>query len=168
MADGSMRILRVQALPVSAEVACSHPPSESTQAMTAKSCKDCGSTSRALKAPGPRCATCHRAVRNARREASWAAGILKRYGITSEQYWALYEAQGGVCWICRRATGKVRRLAVDHDHLTGWVRGLLCKPCNSILAHVRDDEAALKRAAYYLEYPIAHEVIGKVKPDDDR
>lgn len=43
---------------------------------------------------------------------------------------------------------------------------MFSSPCNSLLAHVRDDEATLKRAAYYLEYPIAFEVIGKVKPDE--
>jgi len=90
---------------------------------------------------------------------------MARYGLTPEQYWALYEAQGGVCYICERATGKVRRLAVDHDHQTGYVRGLLCKPCNSILAHARDDVQFLQRAVWYLSYPPAHKVIGKVRPD---
>lgn len=131
-----------------------------------RKCKDCGSTSRALKAPGPRCATCMRPFKKAQKEAAWARGILKRYGLTAEDYWALYEAQGGVCYICQRATGKVRRLAVDHDHATGYVRGLLCKPCNSMLAHLRDDPIAFQRSARYLRYPIAHKVIGKVKPDE--
>ena len=131
----------------------------------AKACKDCGSTSRALKAPGPRCATCQRARKKALSEASWTRGIMARYGLTPEQYWALYEAQGGVCYICERATGKVRRLAVDHDHATGYVRGLLCKPCNSVLAHLRDDVLAAYRLSMYLRYPPAHDVIGKVKPD---
>ena len=130
-----------------------------------KPCKGCGSVTRKVTAPGPRCATCHREARKASKRAAHGRWILKTYGLTLEQYEALYEAQGGVCYICRRATGKTRRLAVDHCHVTGWVRGLLCKPCNSLLAHVRDDEATLKRAAFYLEYPIAHEVIGKVKPD---
>lgn len=132
---------------------------------TKKSCKDCGSVSRALKAPGPRCATCHRDRKKALSEASWARGIMSRYGITPEQYWALYEAQGGVCYICRRATGRVRRLAVDHDHATGYVRGLLCKPCNSVLAHFRDDLLTAYRAVEYLEIPPAHKTIGWVKPD---
>lgn len=131
-----------------------------------KSCKDCGSTSRALKAPGPRCATCLRALKKAQREAAWARGILQRYGITSEQYWALYEAQEGFCYICQRATGKVRRLAVDHDHATGYVRGLLCKPCNSVLAHFRDDEKAALRCHDYLKNKgLAPDVIGWVKAD---
>ena len=130
-----------------------------------KKCKDCDGGARPAPHPGPRCATHHREAKKASRRLAHGRWILKTYGITSEQYEALYEAQGGVCYICRRATGATRKLAVDHCHVTGWVRGLLCKPCNSLLAHVRDDEATLKRAAYYLEYPIAHEVIGKVKPD---
>ena len=131
----------------------------------ALACKDCGSTSRALKAPGPRCATCQRARREATREAAWARGIMTRYGITPEQYWALYEAQGGTCYICQRATGKVRKLAVDHDHRSGFVRGLCCKPCNSTLALARDDVAFFDRAITYLITPPAFDVIGKVKPD---
>lgn len=131
-----------------------------------KSCKDCGSTSRALKAPGPRCATCHRVRKEAAKEAAHGRWILKTYGITSEQYKALYEAQGGTCYICQRATGKTRKLAVDHDHATGYVRGLLCKPCNSILAHLRDDSYAAARIVSYLMYPPAFREIGKVKPDE--
>lgn len=129
------------------------------------SCKDCGSTSRALKAPGPRCATCLRALKKAQKRASHGRWILKTYGLTLEQYEALYEAQGGVCYICRRATGKTRRLAVDHDHATGYVRGLLCKPCNSVLAHIRDDLLTAYRVVEYLEVPPAHKTIGWVKPD---
>jgi len=122
---------------------------------------------RKVTPPGPRCATCHRARRKATREAAHGLRILKTYGITSEQYWALYEAQGGVCFICRRATGKVRKLAVDHDHATGYVRGLTCKVCNSMLAHARDNIVMFELAIQYLHSPPAFDVIGKVKPDED-
>lgn len=127
-------------------------------------CKDCGSTTRNLSRPGPRCATCKRERRNALREASWARGIKERYGLTAEQYWALYEAQGRTCYICRRANGKAKRLAVDHDHSSGFVRGLLCGPCNNILAHLRDDADAAYRVGDYLVNPPAFSVVGKVKP----
>ncbi|HEY6021270.1 MAG TPA: endonuclease VII domain-containing protein [Candidatus Paceibacterota bacterium] len=130
-----------------------------------KSCRDCGSTTRALKAPGPRCATCLRTLKKAQKRAAHGRWILKTYGLTLEQYEALYEAQGGVCYICRRATGKVKRLAVDHDHRSGFVRGLCCSTCNKILAHFRDDPEAGWRVFKYLEYPPAFDVIGKVKPD---
>lgn len=130
-----------------------------------KSCKGCGSTTRALKAPGPRCATCHRARKKALRSAAHGAHILKTYGITSEQYDQLYEAQGGTCYICQRATGATKKLSVDHDHATGYVRGLLCTTCNKILGHLRDDPKAARRVWTYLAFPPAFGVIGEVKPD---
>jgi hypothetical protein len=129
-------------------------------------CKDCGSTTRKLSTPGPRCATCHRTVKAARKGASHELYVLKTYGLKAGEYQALYEAQGGVCFICERATGKVRKLAVDHDHKTGYVRGLLCKPCNSVLAHLRDDRDAVIRIHNYLSYPPAHDAVGLRKPDD--
>lgn len=148
-------------LPPSPEV----PLSTEAEEVNKKACKDCGSTSRALKAPGPRCATCLRALKKAQKEASWARGIKERYGITSEQYWALYGAQGGACYVCARATGAARKLSVDHDHTTGYVRGLLCRPCNTMLGRMRDDSRAFERAAEYLRNPPAHDVIGKVRSE---
>lgn len=135
--------------------------------MAPDSCKDCGSTSRALKAPGPRCATCHRERKRQLKETAHAKRIEKTYGITKEQYDTLYEAQGGVCWICQRATGRTRKLSVDHDHATGYVRGLVCRPCNNILGHFRDNPDTALRVVTYLENPPAFDVIGKVKPDGE-
>lgn len=65
--------------------------------------------------------------------------ILNLYGLTPEQYKELFDAQGGVCKLCGRPetardsndSSKVKSLAVDHDHLTGEVRGLLCMTCNT-------------------------------------
>lgn len=131
-----------------------------------KWCKDCPEGGRRpAPHPGPRCYTHHKAVLKARREAAHGRSIMERYGLTKEQYEALYEAQGGVCYICQRATGKRKKLAVDHDHATGYVRGLLCGPCNSMLAHARDSVEFLHRAVWYLSYPPAHDIIGKVRPD---
>jgi len=84
---------------------------------------------------------------------------------SSEQYEALYEAQGGCCYICQRAKGISKKLSVDHDHATGYVRGLLCATCNKILGHLRDDDYAAARIVSYLVYPPAFKTIGKVKPD---
>lgn len=55
-----------------------------------------------------------------------------RYGLTHEQFASMLEKQGGVCVICR-GTDKTRSLAVDHCHVTGRVRGLLCGTCNTAL-----------------------------------
>lgn len=74
------------------------------------------------------------------------------YDITPEAYQMLLDHQNGVCAICLRPS-KVRRLAVDHDHVTGKVRGLCCRSCNyELLGKIaRDDTAILKRAIAYLE-----------------
>lgn len=87
---------------------------------------------------------------------------MKTYGLREGDYGALYEAQGGRCALCRRATGASKRLAVDHDHaLSGRasVRGLLDSTCNTILGHARDDVEYFKRAIAYLESPPAREVL---------
>jgi recombination endonuclease VII len=131
-----------------------------------RGCKDCGSTTRKVTTPGPRCASCHRERRKHAKRLAHGRWIKKTYGLTLEQYEALYEAQGGECYICMRATGKTKRLAVDHDHKTGYVRGLLCSTCNNILGHLRDDVIAAYRLSMYLRYPPAFDTIGKVKPDD--
>ncbi|WP_082104842.1 endonuclease domain-containing protein [Demequina maris] len=58
---------------------------------------------------------------------------LARYGITVEEYRGLWFRQGGRCGVCRRQFTKPP--SVDHDHLTGRVRGLLCKSCNGAIAN---------------------------------
>ena len=65
----------------------------------------------------------------------------------------MFDRQGGVCAICQRAKGISRRLAVDHNHATGAVRGLLCAPCNQFIGYLRDDAAAFRRGYEYLSAP---------------
>jgi hypothetical protein len=74
-----------------------------------------------------------------------------RYGITLEEWQALYDEQGGRCAICDRHASELKRtLVVDHDHQTGKVRGLLCHDCNAALGLMGDDPDRLKRACKYL------------------
>src|SRR5262249_48040161 len=73
---------------------------------------------------------------------------LKRYGISPAEYDELLAKQDGACAICRRRSKE--RLCVDHCHVTGMVRGLLCKDCNIALGHLKDDQAALVAALAYL------------------
>lgn len=126
-----------------------------------RSCVDCAPSSRRpAPHPGPRCATHHRAIRAERSKRAHGKHIETTYGITEAEYDAILAVQGGRCFICRRATGARRRLAVDHDHATGEVRGLLCKPCNrDVLGHLRDDVGALERAIEYLTNPPARRVL---------
>src|SRR5262245_54653281 len=64
----------------------------------------------------PRCATHDRAVRKRTKSRAHTRRIENHYDLTEEGYWALYRYQNGVCYICGVATGKTKRLAVDHDH----------------------------------------------------
>jgi hypothetical protein len=75
---------------------------------------------------------------------------MKQKGITVEEYDARLEAQDGLCAICRQLNASVRRLAVDHNHETGEIRGLLCSHCNRALGLFKDDPALLKAAIDYL------------------
>jgi hypothetical protein len=81
--------------------------------------------------------------------------LVKTYGITLEQYEAIYKQQGGVCGICGNPPdiGRhgVARLAVDHDHATGKIRGLLCNNCNSGMGLIGDTAEHLVRALSYLK-----------------
>lgn len=54
--------------------------------------------------------------------------LRQKYGLTLEDYDKMLNSQNGVCFICKER--KRRRLAVDHDHSTGRIRGLLCDVCN--------------------------------------
>lgn len=83
---------------------------------------------------------------------------LRAYGLDEEAYQALLVAQNYVCAICQSPetwidarTGDPRRLAVDHCHKTGKVRGLLCGSCNRGIGQFRDDPSLLKRASVYLQ-----------------
>lgn len=84
------------------------------------------------------------------------AYIKKHYGLTVEQYRSMFEAQGGVCAICRRPEtrkGRDRYLCIDHDHRapTIRVRGLLCHSCNNGLGCVQDNVETLREMVAYLE-----------------
>lgn len=100
--------------------------------------------------PGPRCVSHHRVVVKARKAANHEKRVQETYGLEAGEYAQLYEFQGALCALCRRATGASRRLSVDHDHATGNVRGLLCRPCNSLLGHARDRTGFFLRCILYL------------------
>jgi len=78
---------------------------------------------------------------------------LRKYSITIEDYDRMFKAQGGRCAICgttKHARHNVKYFAVDHDHVTGEVRGLLCEACNRGLGFFKDDIDHLKKAILYL------------------
>jgi len=78
------------------------------------------------------------------------------FGIGLREYGQMLVAQGGKCAICRQEeteirAGTVKALAVDHDHKTDQVRGLLCVACNTGLGKFGDDPVRLRAAAAYIE-----------------
>ena len=74
------------------------------------------------------------------------------YGITRVEYLKLFNDQDGKCQICgKHQLEFVKRLAVDHCHQTGKIRGLLCNNCNNILGYAKDNIDNLKNAIIYLE-----------------
>ncbi len=73
------------------------------------------------------------------------------YGLSLAEYETMLLAQGGVCKICGTPKpGGPGHFPVDHDHVTGKVRGLLCHRCNAGLAFFRDDQSILGSAMLYL------------------
>lgn len=117
-----------------------------------KTCKDCPPDSkRPTPYPGPRCATHHRVFKKEQAKKNHDRMVSKTYGLEAGDYDRLYAEQGGVCAICQRAKGKVKRLAVDHDHDTGLVRGLLCGPCNQLVGYFKNSPETFRRAADYLD-----------------
>ena len=91
----------------------------------------------------------NRAWARANPEKRIASELRRKYGISSKTYDALLRAQGGGCAICGARPNR-KRLAVDHDHTTGKLRGLLCEGCNQALGLMADDPMRLQAAAAYL------------------
>ena len=112
--------------------------------------------------------------RNATRE--FLAHVQRTYGVTPSEYRALYRAQGGRCYVCRIATGptkknpRARHLGVDHDHLTGEVRGLVCTgsrtamTCNRLIA-IFNRAQLLRGAAMLSDPPPARAVLAAMRGD---
>ena len=138
--------------------------------MTNIECKDCKAERERRGKPRPAAVRpvlagsggrCH--THNVQRKRLVKAGaherrVQKVYGLKPGQYGEIYLFQKGVCAICRRATGATRNLSVDHDHRSGVVRMLLCRPCNDMLGHGRDDPEFFRRAAALLINPPAKQL----------
>lgn len=133
-------------------------------------CRHCGeSKPRAqMSKAGPHlCKKCRVAATRAWAEAhpdAWSrhvrrSWLKKKYGITPDDYDRMLLAQGGVCAICNRPPSDPRgyKMHVDHDHVTGRVRGILCGACNKGIGALGDDASRLESAARYLRLAAGEE-----------
>lgn len=115
-------------------------------------CSGCQSMIPLFYVSGSQCKAC-------RGRSQRASHVQRTYGLDPAEEHDLLAWQGGRCFICGRRQA-TRRLAVDHDHVTGAVRGLLCSDdehgCNVLLRRLLADEAAAQRlVAYVQKTPIA-------------
>jgi hypothetical protein len=138
-----------------------------------KKCKRCGEvkpiTDFYLAAKGmpgrrPYCKACHSVQRREAyakaggKDVPYAVVLQREYGLTLADYNAMLRKQAHRCSVCRRpesikskSTGQPRRLAVDHDHVTGTVRGLLCHRCNILVWAFEDNHTSLRLIEKYIE-----------------
>lgn len=112
-------------------------------------CKSCAkAVSADWAASNPERLSANRKRRGITKErAGWLA---RQYGLSPEEYDVLDARGNGCCWICRQPELGEKHLAVDHDHETGEVRGLLCTRCNRGLGSFRDDPTLITAALRYL------------------
>jgi hypothetical protein len=91
-----------------------------------------------------------------RKEKKRHNNLMKNYGISLDDYLELLKTQNGVCAICKQPETKINRhgtlqpLCVDHCHINGHVRGLLCSSCNLGIGNLKDNIEYLLNAVEYL------------------
>jgi hypothetical protein len=124
-----------------------------------KRCPDCGESKPLEAFPRnknsrdgrhPYCKPCHNARGHETRQRLYGGGrhyhLKRRYGIGAAEVEEMIAKQGGVCAICRERKAE----HVDHDHVTGKVRGILCFGCNGGLGQFQDNTDWLARAIEYV------------------
>lgn len=86
------------------------------------------------------------------RERTKELALVRKYGISSEQYREILLKQGNKCAVCKlKQPEHSKRFAVDHDHKSNKVRGLLCMNCNRAIGLMKDSPEILKSAINYLK-----------------
>ncbi|API52857.1 hypothetical protein BMW22_15640 [Rhizobium leguminosarum] len=94
----------------------------------------------------------HRTYKRKNPEKFRDSQLRTNFGISSRKYDEMLAEQGEKCAACRTPQPQLkRRLAVDHCHSSGQVRGLLCSNCNTALGLTRDDPLILEGLISYLK-----------------
>lgn len=79
---------------------------------------------------------------------AWGRSLKRKFNLSVEQYFILFKQQRGRCALCKKVS-ESRRLAVDHNHITKRVRGLLCFSCNYRTGWFCDNTLLFKRMVTY-------------------
>ncbi len=95
------------------------------------------------------CKICMREHNKQRKDYLRNYHLIRNFGISEDQYNEILEKQDGKCKICNKHPS-VKKLAVDHCHKTGKIRGLLCEKCNTGLGMFKDDITNLRSAISYI------------------
>jgi hypothetical protein len=77
--------------------------------------------------------------------------LVRKYGLSKAAFEALLIGQHSVCAICGKANWNIKGPCVDHNHITGQIRGLLCTNCNTALGLLHDDPKIVHAMGNYLE-----------------
>src|SRR3990167_3995690 len=98
--------------------------------------------------------------------------IKTKYGLTLEELTELLNLQGGCCEICKaplsfEATSKLDKPHVDHDHITGIVRGILCLLCNTGLGMFGDSTELLNKAGDYIQRTRQSDRLSELAPHNE-
>lgn len=125
-----------------------------------KPCRTCGETLR-YEHGSKQCVACSRRVKYAYNKSEHGKRmnrnreLLKSYGISIDQFEAMFRLANGKCEICNielKPKGWSKdSVAIDHNHKTGKVRGILCNSCNRGIGHFFDDVDILNNSVKYLE-----------------
>lgn len=95
------------------------------------------------------CKSCH-TIKRQSKEYNREYKLLSRYELTQEKFNIIFEFQDRRCAICRTSIPSKRGWVIDHDHLTGEVRGILCHKCNLGIGLLLDNINVVYKAYDYL------------------
>ncbi len=84
--------------------------------------------------------------------------LKREFGMAPDQYDAILVAQGGHCRFCSRTPLKYKSLAVEHNHKTGVIRGIVCVNHNNMIRHVEENLGRLSEIVNYLASDILKEL----------
>jgi hypothetical protein len=76
--------------------------------------------------------------------------LLQHYGISLQEWYQIFDAQGNVCKICNSTEPHGKNWHTDHNHLTGKIRGILCGWCNTALGKFQENQQIIEKAIEYL------------------